>query len=46
MSDLGYRNRNQSGVEVSVNSLQEYVRDLTRALTWATSVCGVSVAAR
>jgi glutamate--cysteine ligase len=31
MSDLGYRNRNQSGVEVSVNSLQEYVRDLLAA---------------
>jgi len=33
MSDLGYRNRSQSGVEVSVNSLGEYVRDLTRATT-------------
>ena len=33
MSDLGYRNRNQAGVEVSVNSLEEYVRDLTRAIT-------------
>jgi len=33
MSDLGYRNRNQSGVEVSVNSLDEYVRDLTTAMT-------------
>ena len=33
MSDLGYRNRNQAGVEVSVNSLDEYVRDLTRAIT-------------
>lgn len=33
MSDLGYRNRNQAGVEVSVNSLQEYVRDLTAAMT-------------
>jgi len=33
MSDLGYRNRAQSGVEVSVNSLQDYVRDLTRAIT-------------
>jgi glutamate--cysteine ligase len=31
MSDLGYRNRNQSGVDVSVNSLHEYVRDLLRA---------------
>ena len=33
MSDLGYRNRAQSGVEVSVNSLQDYVRDLTRAIS-------------
>ncbi len=33
MSDLGYRNRNQSGLSVSVNSLEEYVRDLTRAIT-------------
>ncbi len=33
MSDLGYRNRNQSQVDVSVNSLDEYVRDLTRAIT-------------
>jgi len=33
MSDIGYRNRNQSGLAVSVNSLEEYVRDLTRAIT-------------
>jgi glutamate--cysteine ligase len=33
MSDLGYRNRAQSGVEVSVNSLRDYVRDLTRAVS-------------
>jgi glutamate--cysteine ligase len=33
MSDLGYRNRNQSGLSVSVNSLDEYVRDLSRAIT-------------
>jgi glutamate--cysteine ligase len=32
MSDLGYRNRNQAGLAVSVNSLDEYVRDLTRAI--------------
>jgi glutamate--cysteine ligase len=32
MSDLGYRNRNQAGLSVSVNSLQEYVRDLSRAI--------------
>jgi glutamate--cysteine ligase len=30
MSDVGYRNRNQAGLAVSVNSLDEYVRDLTR----------------
>jgi len=33
MSDLGYRNRNQAGLRVSVNSLDEYVRDLTRAIS-------------
>ncbi len=33
MSDLGYRNRNQAGLSVSVNSLDEYVRDLSRAIT-------------
>jgi glutamate--cysteine ligase len=33
MSDLGYRNRNQAGLSVSVNSLDEYIRDLTRAIT-------------
>jgi glutamate--cysteine ligase len=33
MSDVGYRNRNQSGLAVSVNSLDEYVRDLTHAIT-------------
>jgi glutamate--cysteine ligase len=33
MSDVGYRNRNQAGLEVSVNSLEEYVRDLTRAIS-------------
>jgi glutamate--cysteine ligase len=32
MSDLGYRNRNQAGLSVSVNSLEEYVRDLSRAI--------------
>lgn len=31
MSDLGYRNKNQAGVRISVNSLDEYVRDLTQA---------------
>src|SRR5690349_5280398 len=33
MSDLGYRNRNQAGLSVSVNSLEEDVRDLSRAIT-------------
>jgi glutamate--cysteine ligase len=33
MSDIGYRNRNQAGLSVSVNSLDEYIRDLTRAIT-------------
>jgi glutamate--cysteine ligase len=32
MSDLGYRNRDQAGVSVSANSLDEYVRDLRRAI--------------
>ena len=33
MSDVGYSNRNQSGLNVSVNSLDEYVRDLQRAIS-------------
>ena len=33
MSDLGYRNKNQAGVQISVNSLTEYVRDLTAAVS-------------
>jgi glutamate--cysteine ligase len=33
MSDIGYRNRNQAGLSVSVNSLEEYVRDLGRAVS-------------
>jgi glutamate--cysteine ligase len=33
MSDIGYRNRNQRDVSVSVNSLDEYVRDLRRAIS-------------
>ncbi len=33
MSDLGYRNKNQAGMHVSANSLQDYVRDLTRLVT-------------
>ncbi|MET0280938.1 MAG: glutamate--cysteine ligase [Steroidobacteraceae bacterium] len=31
MSDVGYRNRNQAGVDVSLNSLDEYLRDLRHA---------------
>src|SRR5580704_1740639 len=33
MSDVGYRNRNQAGLAVSVNSLEEYVRDLSYAIS-------------
>ena len=33
MSDIGYRNKNQAIVSVSVNSLDEYVRDLKRAIS-------------
>ncbi len=33
MSDVGYRNRNQAGLAVSVNSLDEYIRDLSRAIS-------------
>jgi glutamate--cysteine ligase len=33
MSDIGYRNKNQAGVSVSVNSLKEYVRDLSAAIS-------------
>src|SRR6201994_3069441 len=33
MSDVGYRNRNQAGLSVSVNSLDEYIRDLSRAIS-------------
>jgi glutamate--cysteine ligase len=32
MSDLGYRNRSQSAVAVSVNSLEQYLRDLRHAV--------------
>jgi glutamate--cysteine ligase len=32
MSDIGYRNKNQSTLSVSVNSLAEYVRDLSLAI--------------
>ena len=33
MSDLGYRNKSQAGVQISVNSLDEYVRDLAAAVS-------------
>ncbi len=32
MSDIGYRNKTQAALSVSVNSLEEYVRDLSRAI--------------
>ena len=32
MSDLGYSNQNQSRINISLNSLEEYVRDLGRAI--------------
>jgi glutamate--cysteine ligase len=33
MSDLGYRNKSQAGVDISVNSLGDYIADLTRAVS-------------
>jgi glutamate--cysteine ligase len=33
MSDIGYRNKNQATVSVSVNGLDEYVRDLSSAIS-------------
>lgn len=33
MSDLGYSNKNQSRLQISLNSLDDYVRDLTAAIT-------------
>ncbi len=33
MSDIGYRNKSQSTLDVSVNSLEEYVRDLSAAVS-------------
>ncbi len=32
MSDLGYSNKNQSRINISLNSLDEYIRDLTQAI--------------
>ena len=32
MSDLGYSNQNQSAINISLNSLDEYVRDLSNAI--------------
>jgi glutamate--cysteine ligase len=33
MSDIGYRNKNQATVSVSVNGLDDYVRDLSKAIS-------------
>jgi glutamate--cysteine ligase len=33
MSDLGYSNRSQAKINISLNSLEEYVRDLVAAIT-------------
>lgn len=33
MSDLGYRNKSQAHVSISVNSVDEYVRDLSRLIS-------------
>ena len=33
MSDIGYRNKNQATVSISVNGLDDYVRDLSRAIS-------------
>ena len=35
MSDLGYRNKTQADLTISVNSLGDYVRDLTAAISTA-----------
>lgn len=32
MSDLGYSNQNQSRIDISLNSLDEYIRDLSKAI--------------
>lgn len=32
MSDLGYSNKTQAGLNISLNSLQEYIDDLSRAI--------------
>ncbi|MDX1481340.1 MAG: glutamate--cysteine ligase [Woeseiaceae bacterium] len=32
MSDLGYSNRSQAGINISLNSLDEYVRELSEAI--------------
>ena len=33
MSDIGYKNDSQSSIHVSVNSLSEYIKDLTQAIS-------------
>jgi glutamate--cysteine ligase len=32
MSDLGYSNQTQSSIDISINNLDEYIRDLARAM--------------
>jgi glutamate--cysteine ligase len=32
MSDIGYKNQNQAGLDISYNHLREYIADLTRAI--------------
>ena len=32
MSDLGYSNKNQSRINISLNSLEEYIQDLSKAI--------------
>ncbi len=32
MSDLGYSNQNQASIDISLNSLEQYIRDLRRAI--------------
>lgn len=33
MSDIGYRNKSQAGLQISLNSLEDYLAGLTRAVT-------------
>ena len=43
MSDLGYRNKSQAGLNVSVNSLDQYVRDLTAAISTPTRANPIAI---